>query len=115
MEAVDAFSRALGLSPDGSVPPTYAAVYALGTTAPQLFSDPLAEVDLGRLLHASQEFEWSRHPTIGERVEARARVASDITRRGARFISLETEVRGAERNDPVCVSRALFVIRGSDA
>lgn len=95
------------------MPPTYAAVYALGTTVPQLFGDEEAAVDLGNLLHAEQEFAWERHPGVGETVVARGRVASDVERRGVRLISFETRVTAD--GSPLCRSRALFVIRAAGA
>jgi hypothetical protein len=107
---VAAFARALGADPEDGVPPTYAAVYALGTTFPQLLADREAAVDMANLLHAEQEFEWDRHPRVGETVTARARVASDVERRGIRMLTLQTAVTA--RGAPVCRSRALFVIRG---
>jgi hypothetical protein len=109
-EAVTAFAAAIGADPAEGVPPTFAAVYSLGVTAPQLFGDDEAAVDFGKLLHAEQEFEWQRHPRVGETVVSRGRVASDMSRRGMRFVSFETattDVQGV----PLCTSRALFVIR----
>lgn len=109
-EHVAAFAWAIGADPADGVPPTYAAVYSLGATAPQLFGDEEAGVDFAKLLHAEQEFEWTRHPSVGESVTSRARIASDIDRRGMRFVTLETDTTDAS-GDPVCRSRALFVIR----
>jgi hypothetical protein len=109
-DRVAAFARAIGTDLADGVPPTFAAVYSLGATAPQLFGDEDAAVDFARLLHAEQEFEWKRHPKIGETVSSRGRVASDISRRGMRFVSFETETTGVG-GDEVCRSRALFVIR----
>lgn len=109
-DRVQAFARALGADPSNGVPPTFAAVYSLYATAPQLFADEEAAVDFARLLHAEQEFEWSRHPRVGETVTSRGRVASDTNRRGMRFVSFEAETTD-ERGAPVCRSRALFVIR----
>lgn len=106
-----AFARALGEDAAEGVPPTYAAVYALWATAPQLFEDPEAAVDLANLLHAEQAFEWQRHPQVGETVTSQGRVAADVERRGMRFITFETDVTAA--GEPVCRSRALFVIRGA--
>ena len=105
-----AFARALGADPADGVPPTYAAVYALWATAPQLFEDQEAAVDFANLLHAEQEFDWQRHPRVGETVTSRGRVAVDVERRGMRFITFETDVTAA--GEPVCRSRALFVVRG---
>lgn len=109
-DRVAAFASAIGADPADGVPPTFAAVYSLGATAPQLFGDKDAAVDFARLLHAEQEFEWRRHPRVGERVTSRGRVASDVSRRGMRFVSFETETTDSN-GAPLCVSRALFVIR----
>lgn len=103
-----AFARAVGADPADGVPPTYAAVYALWATASQLFDDADAEIDLDNLLHSEQEFDWQRHPRVGETVTSRGRVASDVVRRGIRFITFVTEVTAA--GAPVCQSRALFVV-----
>lgn len=109
-ERVAAFARAIGADAAGGVPPTFAAVYSLGATAPQLFGDEEAAVDFGKLLHADQEFAWERHPRVGETVTSRGRVVSDTSRRGMRFLTFETDTSGAD-GAPVCRSRALFVIR----
>ena len=104
------FARSIGANPADGVPPTFAAVYALEATAPQLFTDEDAAVDFARLLHAEQEFEWQRQARMGETVTSIGRVASDTSRRGMRFVSLETETMDA-RGEGLCRSRALFVIR----
>jgi acyl dehydratase len=109
-ERAAAYARAIGADPSDGVPPTFAAVYSLGATAPQLFGDDEAAVDFARLLHAEQEFEWDRPPRPGETVSSRGRVASDTSRRGMRFVSFETETSDAH-GAPICRSRALFVIR----
>jgi hypothetical protein len=109
-ERVAAFARAIGADPADGVPPTFAAVYSLGATAPQLFGDPEAAIDFAKLLHADQEFEWERHPQPGETVSSQGRVVSDISRRGMRFVTFETHTTG-EDGAGICRSRALFVIR----
>lgn len=103
------FARAVGADPARGVPPTFAGVYALGATAPQLFQDPEAAVDFANLLHAEQEFEWNRHPEVGETVVSQGRIVSDHRRRGMRFLGFETSVTSGGK--PVCRSRALFIIR----
>jgi hypothetical protein len=109
-EHSERFARAIGADPAEGVPPTFAAVYSLGVTAPQLFGDEEAGVDFARLLHAEQEFEWTRQPRPGETVTSQGRVASDTSRRGMRFVSYETETTD-QSGVPLCRSRALFVIR----
>lgn len=109
-DRVAEFARAIGADPADGVPPTFAAVYSLGVTAPQLFADEEAAVDFAKLLHAEQEFEWQRHPRVGETVTSVGRVASDVTRRGMRFLSLEgltSDSSGAQ----LCMSKTLFIIR----
>jgi hypothetical protein len=110
-ERVAAFAASLGADPADGVPPTFAAVYALGATAPQLFTDEEAAVDFSRLLHAEQEFEWERHPEVGETVAAQGTIVSDVSRRGMRIVGFETRctVGGA----PLCRSRALFIVRAA--
>jgi hypothetical protein len=107
---VAAFARAIGADLAAGVPPTFAAVYSLGATAPQLFGDPEAAVDFARLLHAEQEFTWTRHPLPDESVTSQGRVGSDVSRRGMRFVTFETETTDL-RGQPICRSKALFVIR----
>lgn len=109
-ERVAAFARAIGADPAAGVPPTFAAVYSLGATAPQLFGDPDAAVDFARLLHAEQEFTWVRRPQPGEAVISQGHVASDVSRRGMRFVSFETDTTD-DAGEPLCRSTALFVIR----
>jgi N-terminal half of MaoC dehydratase len=104
------FAMAIGADPSAGVPPTFAAVYSLGVTAPQLFGDPDAAVDFAHLLHAEQEFTWTRHPRPGETVSSQGRVASDVSRRGMRFVTFETDTSD-EAGKPLCKSKALFVIR----
>ena len=104
------FARAIGANPADGVPPTFAAVYALGATAPQLFGDEEAAIDFARLLHAEQEFEWTRRPRAGEKLTSVGRVASDVSRRGMRFVSFEAEA-SSEDGVPICRSRTLFIIR----
>ena len=109
-ERAAAFAKAIGADPAAGVPPTFAAVYSLGVTAPQLFGDEEAAVDFARLLHAEQEFTWSRHPRPDETVTSQGRVASDVGRRGMRFVTFETDTTDGA-GEPLCRSKALFVIR----
>ena len=109
-ERAAAFGRAIGADPAAGVPPTFAAVYSLGVTAPQLFGDDEAAIDFARLLHAEQEFTWVRHPVVDETVTSTGHVASDINRRGMRFVTFQTDTTD-HSGEPLCHSKALFVIR----
>ena len=109
-EHVRAFARAIGADPEAGVPPTYAAVYALFSTAVQLYGDPAAAVDFTHLLHSEQEFTWARHPEVGEEVVANGRVEEDAERRNLRFLTYGTDVRSG--GEPLSSSRMVNVIRG---
>jgi hypothetical protein len=106
---VAAFAASLGADAGAGVPPTFAAVYALGATVPQLFADEDAAIDVAHLLHAEQEFEWERHPQVGETVTARGEIVSDVVRRGIRLLGFET--RCTVGGEPLCRSRATFLVR----
>lgn len=107
---VAAFSHALGIDPDEGVPPTFAAVYSLLATTPSLFADEDVAIDFAKLLHAEQDFQWERHPEVGETVSSRGRITSDVARRGIRLVSFDVETIDSG-GSPVCRSRSLFVIR----
>ena len=108
-ERVRAFARAIGADPEAGVPPTYAAVYALFSTAVQLYGDPAAAIDFPHLLHSEQEFTWTRHPEVGEEVVAEGRVEEDVERRNLRFLTYATEV--TSDGEQLCSSRMVNVIR----
>jgi hypothetical protein len=106
---VQAFAEAIGADPEAGVPPTYAAVYALFSTASQLFADPEAAVDFAHLLHSEQEFTWESHPEVGDRVSAEGTVKEDSERRGLRFITFVTAV--TRQGVPLATSTMVDVIR----
>ncbi len=110
VDRVRAFASAIGADPEAGVPPTYAAVYALFSTAVLLYGDPEAAVDFTHLLHSEQEFNWIRHPEVGEEVVAEGRVEEDVERRNLRFLTYATDVRSG--GEPICSSRMVNVIRG---
>lgn len=108
-DRVAAFSRSLGLGSIDQVPPTYAMVYAWEATAPQVLGDRELGIELRNLLHTDQEFEWTRHPQVGERVVARSRIAADVQRRGMRFLTIETDVTAG--GQPLCRATARLLVR----
>lgn len=109
-DRVRAFARAIGADPEAGVPPTYAAVYALFSTAVQLYGDPEAAIDFTHLLHSEQEFTWTRHPEVGETVVASGTVEEDAERRNLRFLTYATGVTSS--GEALCESRMVNVIRG---
>lgn len=111
-EHAERFASALGTDLALGVPPTYAAVYALGATIPDLFVDEEAAIDFSHLVHGEQEFSWTRQPTVGETVVAQGTVLEDNERRGMRFVTFETVCRD-EGGGEVCRSRMLSIIRSA--
>ena len=110
---VRAFAEAIGADPEAGVPPTYAAVYALFSTAVQLYGDPEAAIDFTHLLHSEQEFSWERHPEVGEEVAATGTLVEDVERRNLRFLTYATDVSSG--GEALCSSRMVNVITGGGA
>lgn len=106
---VRAFALAIGADPDAGVPPTYAAVYALFSTASALYADSEAAIDFPHLLHSEQEFSWVRHPEVGGEVRAEGHVEEDVERRNLRFLTYATKV--TSDGEQLCSSRMVNVIR----
>jgi hypothetical protein len=108
----DRVGRFRALFPDGGkrwVPPTFLTV-AEFTVFPQIVADPDLALDFSRVIHGDQEYEWRRHPRIGEALVARARIAS-IRHRGALgFLTIETEVAD-EAGERVALCRATMIER----
>lgn len=108
-DRVAGFAASLG-SPEKGVPPTYAAVYAVGDSIGAALADTDLGIDFARMLHGEQEFAWSRHPQVGERLTASASVVSDEIRGALRMVTLSTVVTGAD-GAHVCTSRTVLVVR----
>ncbi|HEX4578680.1 MAG TPA: MaoC family dehydratase N-terminal domain-containing protein [Candidatus Dormibacteraeota bacterium] len=110
----EAFAKAIAGSDEvfapGTVPPTYAAVYALYPTLYQLFGDAEVGVNLAGLVHGEQAFEWPTPVRAGDVVDASAVIASVEQKRGMTFLGIEHE---AHRQDGavVCRGRSLMIIR----
>ncbi len=89
----------------------FAAVYLLWPMVNQLFRDPELQLDLLRLLHGEQEFEFSRPVEFGELLQPSARISRFDERRGSTFVELSCTARD-QGGQAVVASRSLFVIRG---
>lgn len=94
-----------------TVPPTFAAVYCLGPTLAQLFSDPEVGIDLAGLIHGEQSFEWPAPVHAGDVIDATAEIKSIDTRRGMTFVRIAMEaIRPADRT-VVCRATSLMIVR----
>jgi hypothetical protein len=97
----------------GTVPPTFAAVYCLGPTLAQLFSDAEVGIDLAGLIHAEQSFEWPEQVRPGDVVDATAEITAVDAKRGMTFVRLAMEATRAGDRAVVCRGAALMIVRSA--
>ena len=108
-ERVRRFGVPVG-APEGlGVPPTFATVAEFEAFG-SLIGDPELGLDLARVVHGGQEYEWRRPLELAEQLEATARIASIRERGGNGFLTLETEVRDAA-GEVVVVARMTLIER----
>jgi hypothetical protein len=107
---VEAFAAAVDADPEHGVPPTFAAVYALATSMPQMLADPEVGIDVGRMLHGEQQFTWHNHPEIGEELQACGQIIRDETKGTLRRVTLETRVTGRAGRQ-ICTAHSTMVVR----
>jgi len=114
-ESTGAMARAIAGADEvreaGAVPPTYAAVYCLGPTLAQLFSDPEVGIDLAGLIHGEQSFAWPTPVHPGDVVDATAEITSIDTRRGMTFVRLAMEATRPADQAVVCRATSLMIVR----
>ena len=110
-EQVAAFAAAVG-HPGAGVPPTFATVPELAAGLVNVLADPDLGLDLSRVLHAEQEYEWARPLSIGETGTARASIEEIRSRGGLEFLTLRTELRD-EAGQVVVVARSRLIVRAS--
>ncbi|HET7309131.1 MAG TPA: MaoC family dehydratase N-terminal domain-containing protein [Actinomycetota bacterium] len=107
---VRAFADAVGHRGPG-VPPTIVTVPEIEAGLDHAVSDPRLGIDLSRVLHAEQEYRWSRPVLLGETLTASATIESDRNKGGMRFLILRTEVVD-EAGEPVAAGRSTLIVRG---
>jgi N-terminal half of MaoC dehydratase len=95
----------------GAVPPTFAAVYCLGPTLAQLFSDAEVGIDLAGLIHAEQSFEWPEAVRVGDVVDATTEIVGIDVKRGMTFVRLAMEAVRPDDRAVVCRGTALMLVR----
>jgi hypothetical protein len=109
-EHVRRFARAVG--DDGSsVPPTFitAPEFAAGLT--QVAGDPDLGLELPRVLHGEQEYEWARPVRVGDVLDVASTIESIRAKGGHEFLMLRTEMRDAT-GALVVLARSSIVVRG---
>ncbi len=95
----------------GSVPPTYAAVYCMGPTMAQIFTDSELGINLAGLIHGEQSFEWPGAIQAGDVIDSFAEIVSVEEKRGLTFVTVALEAKN-QSGATVCRGRNLLLIRG---
>lgn len=113
--AAAAFASAIaGADPvfeEGSIPPTFAAVYCLYPTLGQLFGDAEVGINLAGLVHGEQSFSWPAPVKAGDVIDATAEIVSVEEKRGMTFVGIGIEARNQD-GATVCEGSSLMIIRG---
>ena len=109
-ERVRTFAHAVDHRGPG-VPPTILTVPEIEAGLSNVLADPELGVDLARVLHGEQSFEWSRPVAAGETLIAHASIESIRGRAAMQFLTLRTDIRD-ERGDRVALARSTLLIRG---
>lgn len=103
------FATAIG--EDGtSVPPTYATAAEFRAGLSQVVGDADLGLDFARVVHAEQEYEWSRSLAVGETLEVRTSIESIRAKGGHEFLVLRTEMRDLD-GALVVVARSTLLVR----
>ena len=85
---------------DVVAPPMFAVVYSAGAVAPGIL-DPEVGIDLGRMLHGSQEFVWGEPVCAGDRIETTAELKDLFEKDGKRFYVFESVSRNQDGQEVV--------------
>ena len=109
-ERVLAFARAVG-HPGDDVPPTFVTAPEVAAGLANVLGDPDLGIDLARVLHGEQEYEWHRQLAVGETLTAEATIQEIRGRAALEFLTLRTELRDAA-SELVCVGRSTLIVRG---
>jgi N-terminal half of MaoC dehydratase len=108
-ERVRAFATAIG-HPSDDVPPTIVTVPEIAAGLANVLADPELGLDLSRVLHGEQEYEWGHPFVVGERVMAEATIEDIRTKAGLEILRLRTDLRD-EAGRTVVVGRSTLIVR----
>lgn len=110
-ERVGAFATAIG-HPTDDVPPTIVTIPEIAAGLVNVLADPELGLDLARVLHGEQEYEWGHPLSVGERVVAEATIEDIRSRSGLEILRLRTDLRD-EAGRIVVVGRSTLILRAS--
>lgn len=108
-ERVAAFAVAVG-HPGEGVPPTFVTAPELAAGLAHVVTDPELGLDLSRVLHGEQEYEWKRSISVGETLTAQTRIEKIRSKQGLGFVTLRTDLRDGS-GAVVVVGRSTLIVR----
>ena len=94
------------------VPATFVTVAEFGVM-PQIVADPELGLDLSRVLHGNQEYEFRRPLRVGETLQVRTQLGSIRVFGGNAFLVVVTELVEPD-GDVVCTARSTMIERAGD-
>jgi hypothetical protein len=109
-ERVRAFAAAVGHAGDG-VPPTFATVPEIAAGLANVLADPDLGLDLSRILHGEQAYEWARPLEVGETLTAEATIERIRGRGSIWFLTIRTSLRDGS-GATVVTARSTLIVRG---
>jgi MaoC dehydratase-like protein len=112
-DRVAAFSSAIG--EDGTVvPPTFLTVPEILAGLSRAVGDEDLGLDLARVVHAEQAYEWRRDLEVGETLDVVSEIESLRSKSGLQLLVLRTEFRD-RAGDLVATGRSTLLERGGAA
>ena len=102
-------ARAAGYR-DVVAPPMFAVVYATPVLG-QAVVDPEVGIDLAKMVHGGQEFEWGPLVVAGDEITTSATVQDISQRNGMGFYVFESVSRNQD-GDTVCTGTWTNIVRG---
>lgn len=99
--------------PGEDVPPTFVTAPELAAGLDNALADPELGLDLSRVLHTEQEYEWGRPLAIGETLTAEATIEEIRIKGGLGIVKIRTDLRDEARRMVVVATSTLVVREGS--
>jgi acyl dehydratase len=104
------FAAAVGDDRPG-VPLTFVARAEVAAGWGPIAGDAELALDFTRVVHAEQDYRWTRPVEVGDVLEATTSIESIRARRARGFLTMRTELRDADGR-AVVVARSTLLVRG---
>lgn len=111
-EAVRRFAEAVGDERPG-VPPTFVTVPEMLAGWASVIADADLDLEFARVVHAEQEYRWTRPLAVGDRLEATTTIESIRSKGGHGFLTMRTDLRSEGTGEHVVTARSVLLVRGA--